>query len=669
MLDTRFKQYQDAIVGTVLTTLHAGSVLLTFYPNFNLSLQDTKMSTALKVQVQIQGAEQISSAKMATLHHQLVYRLQNHALDLPTPDNHSDALMVLVESDQIPTIIQIPRQIPHHELIKLMPLEWISNYEKFHNNSAPIQTSESMFERRPDGTVRMNFQPPPSTSQPLPSAPQEPPRCDPNCPYWDDWEEDDQDSKRKRKPKKKIHSPCNHTEAKPPYGPPPPLAPVPIYKKELETFPPNLSQTSTPQPVVCMMFSSSSKDYSFNFPSLEAQSDSQKKVMTKPFIPSAITSAGHLKEPKPFESVLNWQTENARAQNDTLVDIHKRVDKINLQTDQVKTKVDSITLQMQQIYQDLQSIISQLDADLRVMLSQRYYGPEFDQKEREIRRLKAELDQIESEKHRPTHFTKSPPIPTIKSKIESSISTIDSEGAYADITKLLMAQPKETEPAQPSQPESYFEIPSNIDEPVESSTHQPPQPQAQNTYKPSNGPWFTFDDIPTVKWRKKLTEMSAWVDLQMIRLGATIELVLKEFVTCFTGSLRDWFDSLGPYRQLQFVQLPNISSALAILHEQFIGEPSAVFEVARRDYLNMKCCYLNTKDLDFHYKRMSILFYKLNGFNDHTLKHVFLASLPEELQPEIQRQLTVHILNLGNISLGKIFHIAKGCLEKLCEQK
>ena len=83
--------------------------------------------------------------------------------------------------------------------------------------------------------------------------------------------------------------------------------------------------------------------------------------------------------------------------------------------------------------------------------------------------------------------------------------------------------------------------------------------------------------------------MSAWVDLQMIRSSATIESVIKEFVTRFTGSLRDWFDNLGPYRQLQFVQLPNLSSALAILHEQFIGEPSAVFEAARRDYLNIKC--------------------------------------------------------------------------------
>ena len=37
LLDTYFKEYQHAVIGIVLTTLHAGSVLLTFYPNFNLS--------------------------------------------------------------------------------------------------------------------------------------------------------------------------------------------------------------------------------------------------------------------------------------------------------------------------------------------------------------------------------------------------------------------------------------------------------------------------------------------------------------------------------------------------------------------------------------------------------------------------------------------------------
>ncbi|KAH9671207.1 hypothetical protein KPL70_017272 [Citrus sinensis] len=163
--------------------------------------------------------------------------------------------------------------------------------------------------------------------------------------------------------------------------------------------------------------------------------------------------------------------------------------------------------------------------------------------------------------------------------------------------------------------------------------------------------------------------MSAWIDLQMLRPGATTQSVLREFATHFTGALRDWFDSLGLYCQLQLVDLPEVSSALAVLHDQFLGDPSVVFEAARRDYLNMKCCSLNAKDLDFYYKRMSLLFYKLNGFNEPTLKHVFLASLPDELQPDIQRQLTASNLVLDNISLGKIFQLAKTCLDKLCEQK
>ena len=98
LLDIRFKEYQHAVISTVLTTLHARSVLLTFYPNFNLSLEDPNLPTTLKVQIQLQGAEQTVSSKMATLHHQLVYRLQNHALDLPTPKTSSYALMIIADS-------------------------------------------------------------------------------------------------------------------------------------------------------------------------------------------------------------------------------------------------------------------------------------------------------------------------------------------------------------------------------------------------------------------------------------------------------------------------------------------------------------------------------------------------------------------------------------------
>ncbi|KAH9716758.1 hypothetical protein KPL71_021570 [Citrus sinensis] len=193
---------------------------------------------------------------------------------------------------------------------------------------------------------------------------------------------------------------------------------------------------------------------------------------------------------------------------------------------------------------------------------------------------------------------------------ESSVSTSDSEKSYADITRILMAQPDQPPPGQTSHTEPYDDIPSEVEEemPESSATNQPPPTQAHTSspsQKSSNGPWFTFDDLPSHKWSDCLNEMSAWIDLQMLRPGATTQQSLER-----------------------------VSSALAVIHDQFLGDPSAVFEAARRDYLNMKCCSLNAKDLDFHYKRMSLLFYKLNGFNEPTLKH-----------------------------------LAKTCLDKLCEQK
>ena len=50
-----------------------------------------------------------------------------------------------------------------------------------------------------------------------------------------------------------------------------------------------------------------------------------------------------------------------------------------------------------------------------------------------------------------------------------------------------------------------------------------------------------------------------------------------------TGSLRDWLESLGEYRQLQFMQ-SLIGTALNIIHEQFIGEKTASTDADRKVY-------------------------------------------------------------------------------------
>ena len=56
LLDSRFLEYQNAVIGTVQTTLNAGTIFVTLFPNFNMSLKDPHLCDALKVQVQITRA-------------------------------------------------------------------------------------------------------------------------------------------------------------------------------------------------------------------------------------------------------------------------------------------------------------------------------------------------------------------------------------------------------------------------------------------------------------------------------------------------------------------------------------------------------------------------------------------------------------------------------------
>ncbi|KAH9668353.1 hypothetical protein KPL70_021379 [Citrus sinensis] len=422
--------------------------------------------------------------------------------------------------------------------------------------------------------------------------------CDAGCPCWEDIEEDDDEPKRrKRKSKKIIYLVCRYHAAHPKYpSEPDSQAPLPIYDKGLawiRKHEPTLLNyrtqsthetthvSPTPEIQSYMMFSPlTSTEYQAQFPPLEKQTDQQKNLISKPYVPSAVTPAGHLEEPHSFEAILNWQTQNAVAQNQALTTLHHKVDNITHKTNQVEKKVDTISDKLNQIYQNLHNKVTQLDSELRAMLAQRVYSPDFDKNEAEIRALKAKIARIDSERVQPTLFTSFAPLPVINPtyhpflpsfssrtyepsklfdslSIESSdLSDFDtSDSNLADISKLLMAEP---------------------------------------------------------------TKQSGATDTGL--RTEPIDTNDENHETSETGESSQ--------------SIPSQPKALAVLHDQFIGEPSATFEVARRDYLNMKCCSLNTKDLHYHYKRMFLLYYKLNGFNDPTLRH-----------------------------------IALGCLEKLCEQK
>lgn len=103
--------------------------------------------------------------------------------------------------------------------------------------------------------------------------------------------------------------------------------------------------------------------------------------------------------------------------------------------------------------------------------------------------------------------------------------------------------------------------------PTERPTYQ--NPDHGNT-KPTSGPWFTFDDIHVTKRRERLQSFAAWIDLQLTK-ETNLKSVLREFTSRFSGTLREWFQSLGEYRQQMTFNWTS-EQFLGTLHQDFIGD-------------------------------------------------------------------------------------------------
>ena len=91
---------------------------MTIFPNFNVPLKDLNVPDLLKLQIQMTGIEQVAIAFSGTLHYQLVYRLQNHTFNLPQASFSGDPLLIIAEHEDVPTIVQISKQMAREELRK-----------------------------------------------------------------------------------------------------------------------------------------------------------------------------------------------------------------------------------------------------------------------------------------------------------------------------------------------------------------------------------------------------------------------------------------------------------------------------------------------------------------------------------------------------------------------
>lgn len=60
----------------------------------------------------------------------------------------------------------------------------------------------------------------------------------------------------------------------------------------------------------------------------------------------------------------------------------------------------------------------------------------------------------------------------------------------------------------------------------------------EHNAKPSVEPLFTFDDLPPNKWRNKIHEFGAWIDLQMLlNPHVGLQIVLTQFSSRITSTL------------------------------------------------------------------------------------------------------------------------------------
>ncbi|KAK9287575.1 hypothetical protein L1049_015996 [Liquidambar formosana] len=96
LLDSRFTEYQHAVIGTVQTTLNASTVFITLSPNFNMPLKDHHLCDALKTA-------------------------------------HSN------------------------QLTKLFPTSWVTKYESMHQAAKPTLATDPLFIRKENGSVEIRF--------------------------------------------------------------------------------------------------------------------------------------------------------------------------------------------------------------------------------------------------------------------------------------------------------------------------------------------------------------------------------------------------------------------------------------------------------------------------------------------------------------------------------
>ncbi|XP_029131028.1 uncharacterized protein LOC114917120 [Cajanus cajan] len=144
-----------------------------------------------------------------------------------------------------------------------------------------------------------------------------------------------------------------------------------------------------------------------DFPPLERRIDPNTRYSTKPtVIPAEIGTDGKPKVLSQAEEVLNWQTENAQAQNSLLKRIDDKMTKMSSSMQKSEDKLDYLSTKMKAYYQKLTADITRLEKEIKNIP----FGITLQEKDREIRSLKAQLFQLEEQIEQKKKMLQPPPM-------------------------------------------------------------------------------------------------------------------------------------------------------------------------------------------------------------------------------------------------------------------
>ena len=198
-----------------------------------------------------------------------------------------------------------------------------------------------------------------------------------------------------------------------------------------------------------------------------------------------------------------------------------------------------------------------------------------------------------------------------------------------------------------------------------------PEYQTRLAYSPTTDSkhLFTLDNALPSRGHDEIFSMYSWCIAELQAPNATIAQTIAKFVARITGTLREWWINLGEYRQRQAAQCKTLEDFFTIVHNEFLGSATHYTKVAREEFLLMKCCSFERKDLEKHFDKMSRRYYSFNGMDDVNAKHTFLNSPPEPLGDETLRMMNLQKITLQQSSLGEIYQHVLIALEKLCNQR